>query len=125
MHARSLRTLKDDAVHGNAMVEIAEEIPMTEEIRVLPELTLETLKAPAEIVVRCSGKVVEKTASALQKHLSSLLPGSRCVVLDLAGVSSFDGTGLSAVAEAWSTAQRHCARLEILWSREARPFRAQ
>ena len=106
------------------VVDCEKEIAMTEEIKVLPELTLQTLKTPAEIVVRCSGKVIEKTAGALQKHLSSLLPGSRCVVLDLAGVISFDGTGLSAVAEAWSTAQRHCAQLEIMWSRGV-PLRPQ
>jgi len=94
---------------------------MIEDITVVSELTLQTLTAPAEIVVRCSGKVVEKTATALQNHLRSLFPGSRCVVLDLAGVSSFDGTGLSAVADAWSTARKHCARLEILWSQGTKP----
>ena len=52
----------------------------------LPELNLETIRTPEETTVRCTGRITSGTTALLQTTVRSLIPETRCVVLDLTDV---------------------------------------
>lgn len=75
----------------------------------IPELNLETLRAPEEIVVRCTGRITSGSSDLLQATIRSLIPETKCVVLDLTGVSYMDSSGLGAIIGIYLSAKRqHC-----------------
>jgi anti-anti-sigma factor len=75
----------------------------------LPELNLETVKTPEETVVRCTGRITSGTSALLQTTVRSLIPETKCVVLDLTDVSYMDSSGLGAIIGVYLTAKRqHC-----------------
>jgi hypothetical protein len=49
----------------------------------IPELTLEAVSTPEEILVRCAGRITSSTSEMLQTKVRSLIPETKCVVLDL------------------------------------------
>lgn len=74
-----------------------------------PELSLETTKSPEETIVRCTGRITSNTTAQLQTAVRSLIPESKCVVLDLTNVSYMDSSGLGAIIGLYMTARRqHC-----------------
>ena len=76
----------------------------------IPELNLETVRTPEETIVRCTGKITSGTTAMLQTTVRSLLPETKCVVLDLTDVSYMDSSGLGAVVALYLSAKRqHCA----------------
>jgi|SRR5271169_59902 len=73
------------------------------------ELTLETVRGPEETVVRCTGKITSSTSVLLQTTVRGLIPGTKCVVLDLTDVSYMDSSGLGTIIGIYLTAKRqHC-----------------
>jgi anti-sigma B factor antagonist len=74
------------------------------------ELTLETVRTPEEITVRCTGKITSNTSALLQTTVRSLMPETKSVVLDLTGASYMDSSGLGAMVGLYVSARRqHCA----------------
>jgi anti-anti-sigma factor len=75
----------------------------------LPELTLETVRTPEEIIIRCTGRITSGTSALLQSTVRSLIPETNCVVLDLTDVSYMDSSGLGAIIGVYLSAKRqHC-----------------
>jgi anti-anti-sigma factor len=75
----------------------------------LPELNLETIRTPEETTVRCTGRITSGTTALLQTTVRSLIPETRCVVLDLTDVSYMDSSGLGAIVGVYLSARRqHC-----------------
>lgn len=80
----------------------------------LPELNLETVKGPAEILVRCTGRITSSTSGALQATVRSLLPETNRVVLDLTDVSYLDSSGLGALVSLYVSAKRQHCELRLI-----------
>ena len=75
----------------------------------ISELTLETVKAPGETIVRCTGKMTSSTTPQLQSTVRGLIPETECIVLDLTDVSYMDSSGLGAIVGLYLSAKRqHC-----------------
>ena len=75
----------------------------------IPELNLETVRTPEEIIVRCIGRITSGTSALLQTTVRSLIPETKCVVLDLTDVSNMDSSGLGAIVGLYLSAKRqHC-----------------
>jgi anti-anti-sigma factor len=75
----------------------------------IPELNLETVRTPEEIIVRCTGKITSSTSPLLQTTVRSLIPETKRVVLDLTDVSYMDSSGLGAIVSVYLSAKRqHC-----------------
>jgi anti-sigma B factor antagonist len=75
----------------------------------VPELALETVKSPEEAIVRCTGRITSGTSALLQTTVRSLIPETKCVVLDLTHVSNMDSSGLGAIVGVYLSARRqHC-----------------
>ena len=78
------------------------------------ELSLETIKNPDEIIVRCNGRIVSATTHDLQTTVRSLIPETKRVVLDLTNVSYMDSSGLGTVVSIYLTAKRQQCELRII-----------
>jgi anti-sigma B factor antagonist len=75
----------------------------------ISELSLETVKAPDETIIRCTGRINSSTSALLQTTVRSLIPGSDSIVLDLTDVSYMDSSGLGAIVGLYLSAKRqHC-----------------
>jgi len=73
------------------------------------ELTLETVRTPEEIIIRCTGRITSGSSALLQSTVRSLIPETNCVVLDLTDVSYMDSSGLGAIIGVYLSAKRqHC-----------------
>jgi anti-sigma B factor antagonist len=79
-----------------------------------PELNLETIGTPEETVVRCTGKITSGTSAKLQTTVRSLIPETKCVVLDLTDVSYMDSSGLGAIVGLYLSAKRQHCRLKLI-----------
>jgi anti-sigma B factor antagonist len=74
-----------------------------------PELNLETVKAPEETIVRCTGRITSGTSALLQTTVRNLIPETKCIVLDLTNVTNMDSSGLGAIVGLYLSAKRqHC-----------------
>lgn len=80
----------------------------------VPELNLETVKTPDETVVRCIGKITSSTSETLQTTVRSLMPETKCVVLDLTDVSYMDSSGLGAIVGLYLSAKRQRCGLKLI-----------
>ena len=80
----------------------------------ISELNLETTKTPEEIIVRCKGKITSGTSGMLQTTVRSLIPETKCVVLDLTDVSYMDSSGLGAIVGLYFSAKRQDCQLKLV-----------
>jgi anti-sigma B factor antagonist len=80
----------------------------------ISELNLETTKNPEETIVRCTGKITSSSSPMLQTTVRSLIPETKCVVLDLTNVSYMDSSGLGAIAGLFFSAKRQNCRLKLV-----------
>ena len=80
----------------------------------ISELTLETLKAPDETIVRCIGRINSSTAALLQSTVRGLIPGTESIVLDLTDVSYMDSSGLGAIVGLYFSAKRQHCTLKLI-----------
>ncbi len=75
-----------------------------------PELNLETVRAPEEITIRCTGRITSATSGQLQATVRSLMPETKSIVLDLTNVNHMDSSGLGTIVGLYVSAKRqHCA----------------
>lgn len=79
-----------------------------------PELKLEVVATPEEIVVRCIGKVIFTSSAALQTELRRLIPDTKRLVLDLAGMTYLDSFGLGVLVGAHLSAKRQQRQLKLI-----------
>jgi anti-sigma B factor antagonist len=80
----------------------------------LPELSLETVKAPEEILVRCIGRITSTTSATLQATVRAVIPETNRVVLDLTDVSYLDSSGLGALVSLYVSAKRQHCELKLI-----------
>jgi anti-anti-sigma factor len=80
----------------------------------IPELALEAVKTPEEILVRCSGRITSSTSGTLQTKVRSLFPETTCVVLDLTDVNYIDSSGLGALVSVYLSAKRRHCELKLI-----------
>jgi anti-sigma B factor antagonist len=80
----------------------------------IPELTLEAVTTAEEILVRCSGRITWRTSTALHVKVRSLMPETKCVVLDLTDVNDIDSFGLGALVGVYLSAKRSHCELKVI-----------
>jgi anti-sigma B factor antagonist len=80
----------------------------------IPELQLETVRTPEEILVRCSGRIVSTTSGTLQTEVRRLIPETKRVVLDLTDVTYMDSSGLGAIVGVYLSARRQQRELKLI-----------
>ncbi len=80
----------------------------------LSELNLETVTAPDEMIVHCTGKITSSTSAQLQTTVRALIPETKCVVLDLTDVSYMDSSGLGAIVGLYLSAKRQDRQLKLI-----------
>jgi anti-sigma B factor antagonist len=80
----------------------------------ISELNLETVRAPEETIVRCTGKITSSTSGQLQTTVRSLIPTTKCIVLDLTDVSYLDSSGLGAIVGVYLSAKRQNCQLKLI-----------
>ena len=92
----------------------------------IPELKIETVRIPEEILVRCTGRITSTTADTLEIAIRRLIPQAKHVLLDLTDVNYMDSSGLDALVEVClsAKAQRCQMRLINLNQRLAELFRS-
>lgn len=80
---------------------------------------------PGVAVVRVSGEIDMLTSPALREAVAAALPGRRALVLDLTAVAFLGTSGLAALIEARSAAQRDGLQLWLCCAQRAvlRPLR--
>jgi anti-sigma B factor antagonist len=78
------------------------------------ELKLETVKGSEETVIRCIGKMIFMNCGALQTTVRDLIPETKRLVLDLAGVTYFDSFGLGVLVSVYLSARRRNCQLRII-----------
>lgn len=70
------------------------------------DLKLEVESFPSGTVVRCSGRITASTTRALSDQVHPLVSGTKSVTIDMAKITYLDSSGLGAVVQLWTTAQR-------------------
>ncbi len=80
----------------------------------IPELTLEAVTTAEEILVRCSGRITWRTSTVLHITVRSLMPETKCVVLDLTDVNDIDSFGLGALVGVYLSAKRRHCELKVI-----------
>ena len=80
----------------------------------LSQLNLETVKTPDETIVHCSGRITSSTSEQLQTTVRSLIPNTKCVVLDLTNVSYMDSSGLGALVGLYVSGKRQYCGLKLV-----------
>jgi len=78
-------------------------------------LKLETERTLTETIIRCTGKITVETAPLLQETVRALIPGAKCIVVDLGHVAYIDSAGLGALVGVWSSAKKKSAEVGFRW----------
>ncbi len=78
-----------------------------------PELSIQTEKAAAEMIVRCAGNVTSSTSTLFQNTIRDLLPETKRLIIDLAAVRYMDSSGLGALVAVWVSARKADCQLKI------------
>jgi anti-anti-sigma factor len=78
------------------------------------ELKLETVTTAEETFIRCIGKMTYPSSVSLQTTVRSLIPGTKRLVLDLAGVTYLDSFGLGALVSVYLSAKRQNCELTLI-----------
>jgi anti-anti-sigma factor len=80
----------------------------------VPELNLETIKTPAETLVRCTGRITSTTSGMFQTTVRALIPETDRLVLDLTDVKHLDSSGLGALVGLYLSAKRQHCELKLI-----------
>ena len=78
------------------------------------ELSLTAERTPAEIVVRCTGKITSDTTQSLKTTVKPLFSEGKTVVLDLTNVSFLDSSGLGAIIGLYVSAKTAKSQLKLI-----------
>ena len=79
-----------------------------------PELKLETVTAPQEILIRCIGKLTYASAEVLRSAVRPLFPQTKRVVLDLQHLTYLDSFGLGVLVGTYLSARRQECQLRVI-----------
>jgi anti-anti-sigma factor len=85
-------------------------------------LKIEVLPSETQVILRLEGELDSSSAPAFAKAIAELDASPRPVLLDMAGVSFIDSTGVGAVVAARRTLDQRFASLRILNPRERARF---
>jgi anti-sigma B factor antagonist len=89
----------------------------------IPELKLENMTASEETLIRCTGKITYTSAEPLRAMARGLIPETKRLVLDLAGISYVDSFGLGVLVSIYLSAKRqHCQLRLINLNQQAQQF---
>ena len=80
----------------------------------LSKLELTTDRTPAQITVRCTGRITSDTETLLKDTVKPLLPQSPSLRLDLSNVSYLDSSGLGAIVGLYVSAKSAGCRLKCV-----------
>ena len=80
----------------------------------VPELKIETIIIPEEILVRCSGRITFSSAHMLEITICRLIPQAKHVLLDLTDVNYMDGSGLDALVEVCLSAKTQRCQMRLI-----------
>ncbi len=78
------------------------------------QLTLETVKNPAENVVRCTGRITSATSEQLQSAVRNLISDKKRIVLDLTNASYVDSSGLGTLVGLYVSCKKNGAPLKLV-----------
>ncbi len=78
----------------------------------ISKLDLTTDRTPAQITVRCAGKITSDTEVALKNTVKPLLSQTPSLVLDLSNVTYVDSSGLGAIVGLYVSAKSAGCRLK-------------
>ena len=78
------------------------------------QLSMAIDKTPAEVVVRCTGKITSDTIQLLKATVKPLLSEGKTVVLDLTNVTYMDSSGLGAIVGLYISAKAAESRLKLI-----------
>jgi anti-sigma B factor antagonist len=80
----------------------------------ISELSLETVKTPEQILVRCTGRINSGTTGILQSTVRRLIPETEHLVLDLTDVTYLDSSGLGSLVGLYFSAKRQHCQLKLI-----------
>lgn len=80
----------------------------------ITNLTMETVKTPEEVTVRCTGRISSATAGELQRTIRSLMPETKSIVLDLTDVNHMDSSGLGAIVGLYVSAKKQGCGFKLI-----------
>jgi len=79
-----------------------------------PELKLEIVTTSEETLVQCIGKITYASSEALRTAVRGLIPETKRLVLDLAGINYLDSFGLGVLVSVYLTAKRQQCQLKLI-----------
>jgi len=77
-------------------------------------LTLEVEQKDSRVVVHCSGRLVSETGNILYNKVRELVPGNKCIVLDLTGIAYVDSMGLGSLVRSYVSCKSGGATLQLI-----------
>ena len=77
-------------------------------------LTLKTEKTPTQVTIRCSGWFVADNCEELRSAARTLVPTTKILAVDLAGVDYIDSSGLGALVAISLAAKRVGCRFRLI-----------
>ena len=78
------------------------------------QINLETQKTPTENIIRCSGRITSATNEQLQTVVRGLIPEKKRIVLDMAGASYVDSSGLGSLVGLYVSCKNGGAPLKLI-----------
>lgn len=78
------------------------------------DLKLETVKTPAEVMVRCSGRLVSDTCEQFQRTVRELIPSTKLLVIDMSEVNYIDSSALGAIMGLYLSSKRAGCELKLI-----------
>lgn len=76
-------------------------------------LTIAIERSGDAAVVRCSGRLVSGVNDDFYLEIKQLLPGHKCIVLDLTGLTHMDSSGLGSLVRLYVSAKSAGCVLEL------------
>jgi anti-sigma B factor antagonist len=71
-----------------------------------PVLKLETEKTPAQVILRCSGRLVSSTCDQFQGTVRELMPTTKVLVIDMSEVNYLDSSALGTIMGLYLSSKR-------------------
>jgi anti-sigma B factor antagonist len=78
-----------------------------------PVLKLETETTPAQVTVRCSGRLVSDTCEQLQNTARAIIPTTKRLILDLTEVNYLDSSALGTIVGLYISSKRAGCQLKL------------
>jgi anti-sigma B factor antagonist len=85
----------------------------TDAVAPAQELRITTEKKPDEILFVCTGRITSNTGELLKSTVRPLMADTKRVVINLAGVTYMDSSGIGALVSLWVTSKRSNCELKL------------